>query len=109
MGIGRESAERSAPLLPRRCAGPSSGSRQGLAMKDSNTIRRDFARDGFSIFRGVFEQSQVDELRKLFSLLEKAGVARSRQILYTHQEPPLGRPGMDRLMDQWLYPSAHLG
>lgn len=65
-------------------------------------------RDGFVIFRRVFDKETVARLHVLLDEHRAAGTP-SRQVLYTHL-PPAARSGagegMAALMEQWLNPHA---
>lgn len=66
----------------------------------------DFDRDGYVVVRRALDDAGVERVRGWFPRLRAMDAAPSRQILYTHADVPAGRPGMETLMDQWLYPSA---
>ncbi|EDM75196.1 Phytanoyl-CoA dioxygenase [Plesiocystis pacifica SIR-1] len=61
-------------------------------------------RDGFVVLRGLVEDTILDEVAEVRASLDARGLARSRQVLYTHAEPLQPRPPLDALMDQWLSP-----
>ncbi len=56
---------------------------------------------GWAVVRQVLGRAAIDALRAAVVEL-RATVAPSREILFTHVDPPPGSPGMDRLMEQWL-------
>lgn len=59
--------------------------------------------DGWVVARALLAPEEIARLRGAFDLLRDAGVATTRQVLYTHETPPT-RPPFDVLMDQWLNP-----
>lgn len=64
---------------------------------------------GHVVVRGLLAVGDVETLREGVAEL-RAGVPRSRDILYTHRPPPTGQgAGMDGLMDQWLNPHRRVG
>ncbi len=63
-----------------------------------------FSTDGFVVVPGAVPQEVVSTLRSVVDDFIAAGTPPTRQILYTRSEPPGPRPGMDRLMCQWLNP-----
>ena len=72
----------------------------------SESPAADFDRDGYVIVRRALDDSGVERVRGWFPRLRAMGAPPSRQILYTHTDVPSGRPGMETLMDQWLYPAT---
>ncbi len=70
--------------------------------------RSRLARHGYVIQHDFLTRSEVEVLRRAFEGLEQVGAPKSRQVLYTRRKAPPGRPGLDRLMDQWLYPLGRL-
>lgn len=74
----------------------------------ADQVPEELDRDGAVVSRGVLTGDEIARLRELFGALHAGAAPRSRQILYTHEAPPPGRPGLSALMDQWLYPASHL-
>src|SRR5438552_3549949 len=67
-----------------------------------------FARDGFVVVPGALPREAVLGLRRVVEDFIATGTPPTRQVLYTRSEPPEPRPGMGRLMHQWLNPHQKL-
>lgn len=68
-------------------------------------IANAIARDGAALVRGLL-RPQVASLCAVFQAHAQAGVPMSQGVLYPRAPPETPRPGMQRLMNQWL--NAHL-
>ena len=66
--------------------------------------RNELATDGVTLIRGFFTGDEIGSLRVAVDALLASDVPRSRQVLYTHEPTPPGRPHFDALMYQWLNP-----
>ena len=66
--------------------------------------RNELARDGLTLIPGFFTGEEIAALRTVVDTLLTSDVPRSRQVLYTHESAPSGRPHFDTLMYQWLNP-----
>lgn len=68
------------------------------------SLRHALEAEGWALVRGLLDD---DALRARLALLDwlRERVPPSREVLYTHAPPAEPRPGMDRLMEQWL--NAH--
>lgn len=75
------------------------------AERDSQTLTR----DGVVHLRGVISPELLEALRLALAAIRSTSRPVSRQVLYTHGSPPVARPPLSALMDQWLNPFRYAG
>ena len=79
---------------------------QADSLKDARTA---LDRDGVALLPDVIGADQLEALRAALVANRATHRPMSRQVLYTHGQPPLGRPPLTALMDQWLSPFLYSG
>lgn len=67
-------------------------------------LELELAARGVVVARGLLGMGAVERLRATFAALERHGVPRSREILYTHEAPTHAPAAFGTLMEQWLNP-----
>lgn len=82
-------------------------------MNDGDCIANEWGREieshGLVFAPGLLSTDEVRTLAEVVDALIEADVPRSRQVLYTHEPGPAGRPHFDALMHQWLNPHRLCG
>ncbi len=64
----------------------------------------ELAARGVVVARGLLGMDMVERLRATFPALERQGVPRSREILYTHEAPTHAPAAFGMLLEQWFNP-----
>lgn|GEM_PF-1912069 len=76
---------------------------------NADLARQDLADRGVTLIRGAVSAMQLDSLGDAVAANRAADRPMSRQVLYTHGQPPADRPPLTALMDQWLSPFRYPG
>ncbi len=78
-------------------------------MVNLTEARQELYTNGVALLKGVVSPREIDALREAVRENRAAHRPMSRQVLYTHDKAPAGRPPLTALMDQWLSPFLYDG